>query len=165
MKYITTINEQEYIVEVIDERRVLINNQEYKIDFHPVSDQPVYSMLVDGKSYEAYVYPADETWQVLLRGRQFSIQVEDEREKRLKAASGGIMHSGAEYQLKSPMPGLIVSIPVIEGQQVVKGELLLVLESMKMQNELKSPRDGVVSRIRVKPGASVEQRQTLMTVH
>jgi biotin carboxyl carrier protein len=69
-----------------------------------------------------------------------------------------------EFLLKSPMPGLVVAIPVEEGQEVKKGQVLLILESMKMQNELKAPRDGVVHRIKVKTGETVEQRQTLLSV-
>ena len=62
------------------------------------------------------------------------------------------------------MPGLIVTVPVSEGQTVDQGDVLLILESMKMQNELKSPRSGKVSRVRVKPGDSMEQRDTLLSV-
>jgi biotin carboxyl carrier protein len=62
------------------------------------------------------------------------------------------------------MPGLVVAVVVNEGQEVKKGQVLLILESMKMQNELKSPRDGVVGRVRVNAGESVEQRQTLLSV-
>ncbi|UCH60339.1 MAG: acetyl-CoA carboxylase biotin carboxyl carrier protein subunit, partial [Anaerolineales bacterium] len=63
-----------------------------------------------------------------------------------------------------PMPGLVVSIPVREGQQIEKGDVLVILESMKMQNELKSPRAGTVARVRIENGDSVEQRQTLLSV-
>ena len=62
------------------------------------------------------------------------------------------------------MPGLVVAIPVAEGQEIKKGQVILILESMKMQNELKAPRDGTIGRIRVKAGESVEQRQTLLSV-
>ncbi|MDD2923134.1 MAG: acetyl-CoA carboxylase biotin carboxyl carrier protein subunit, partial [Anaerolineales bacterium] len=62
-------------------------------------------------------------------------------------------------------PGLIVAVPVEEGHEVKKGQVLLILESMKMQNELKAPRDGVMGRIRVKAGESVEQKQTLLSMH
>jgi len=57
-----------------------------------------------------------------------------------------------------------VAIPVGEGQEVQKGDVLVVLESMKMQNELKSPRAGLIARLRVKTGDSVDQHQTLLTV-
>ena len=59
---------------------------------------------------------------------------------------------------------LVVAVPVSEGQEVKAGDVLLILESMKMQNELKSPRDGVVKSIHVGPGASVEQRQKMLSV-
>jgi biotin carboxyl carrier protein len=62
------------------------------------------------------------------------------------------------------MPGLIVTVPVSEGQMVDKGDVLVVLESMKMQNQLKSPRPGKISRVQVKAGDSVEQRDTLLSV-
>jgi biotin carboxyl carrier protein len=62
------------------------------------------------------------------------------------------------------MPGLVVAIPVVEGQEIKKGQVILILESMKMQNEIKAPRDGVIGRIRVKAGESVEQKQTLLSV-
>ncbi len=66
--------------------------------------------------------------------------------------------------MKAPMPGMIVAVLVNEGQIVEKGEVLVVLESMKMQNELKSPKPGRVGRVRVKSGDSVEQKQTLLSV-
>jgi biotin carboxyl carrier protein len=163
MKYVTTIDEKEFVIEIIDEKHIRVNEQVLEVDLMAVSGQPVYSLLIGGKSYEAYVYPEEKDWQVLLRGRQYQAIVEDEREKRLKTA-GGARTEGGEFHLKAPMPGLVVSIPVDEGQEVKKGEVLLILESMKMQNELKSPRDGTVHRIRIKPGESVEQRQTLLSV-
>jgi biotin carboxyl carrier protein len=165
MKYITTVEGKEYQVEVLDEKHVSVDDTVYKIDFESVSGQPVFSMLVDGRSFESYVYPGDEEWQVLLRGRLYQVRVEDEREKRLRAAAGGRVAEGVEFHLKAPMPGLIVAVNVGEGDEVKKGQVLLILESMKMQNELKAPRDGRVNRIRVKPGESVEQKQTLLNVH
>lgn len=164
MKYITTIGGREFEVELIDDDHVIVNGVTYAVDFNSIGDQPVYSMIVDGNSYEAYVYPDDEGWQVLLHGRLFPTTVEDEREKRLRAASAGAVAQRGEFHLKAPMPGLVVAIPVEEGQAIEKGDVLVVLESMKMQNELKAPRDGVISRLRVAKGDSVDQRQTLLSV-
>jgi biotin carboxyl carrier protein len=164
MKYVTTINGQEYEVEIVDERHVRVGDKLLTVDFESVSGQPVYSLILDGKSFESFVYQGDEDWEVLLRGRQYQVKVEDEREKRLRAAAGGGVAEGGEFHLKAPMPGLVVSVPVEEGQEIAKGQVLLILESMKMQNELKAPRDGTVGRIRVKAGESVEQKQTLLSV-
>ena len=83
MKYITTIDGKEFSVEILDEKHVRLNDRILEVDFESVSGQPVYSLIIGGKSYEAYVYPDDKDWQVLLRGRLFHSVVEDEREKRL----------------------------------------------------------------------------------
>jgi biotin carboxyl carrier protein len=164
MIYLTTIGDSEFSVEILDARHVRIGGRTMDVNFESISGQPVYSLLIDGKSYEAYVYQAEDEWQVVLLGQQYQVKVEDERERRLRAAAGGKLEVKGDYQLKAPMPGLIVAVPVEENQQVQKGEVLVVLESMKMQNELRSPRAGRVERIKVKPGESVEQRQTLLSV-
>ena len=165
MKYIATVEGKEILVEVLDDKHVSVNGKVYEVDFESVVDQPVYSLIVDGKSHESYVRPGDDDiWQVLLRGRLYPVSIVDEREKRLRAAAGGGVAETGEFHLKAPMPGLIVAIPVTEGQEVKKGQVLLVLESMKMQNELKAPRDGIVNRIKVKVGESVEQKQSLLGV-
>jgi biotin carboxyl carrier protein len=62
------------------------------------------------------------------------------------------------------MPGLVVAVPVEEGQLVARGDALVILESMKMQNELKAPRQGTVAQVRVRPGERVELNQVLMTL-
>jgi len=164
MKYIATIDGTEYQIEVIDDRHIRIGETVREVDFVAVGNQPVYSLLVDGKSFEAYVYPEEEDWQVLLVGQQFPVKVEEEREKRLSKPPGSSVSQTGEYHLKAPMPGLIVSVAVSEGQVIEKGQVLVILESMKMQNELKSPRAGTVERIRVKAGDSVELKQTLLSV-
>ncbi|MBP6177040.1 MAG: biotin/lipoyl-binding protein [Anaerolineales bacterium] len=165
MKYITTIDNKEYEIEVVDEHHIRIGDRLLQVDFEAVSGQPVFSLIVDGKSYESFVYQGEEDWEVLIRGRQYQVKIEDEREKRLKAAAGGGTVEGGEFHLKAPMPGLVVSVLVAEGEPIQKGQVMIILESMKMQNELKAPRDGVMGRVRVKAGESVEQRQTLLSMH
>jgi biotin carboxyl carrier protein len=164
MKYITTVEDKQFLIEIIDEKHISVDGKVYEVDFESVSGQPVYSLIVDGKSHESYVAPGDQDWQVLLRGRLYPVTVEDEREKRLRTAAGGGVAETGEFHLRAPMPGLVVTILVAEGQAIKKGQVLLILESMKMQNELKSPRDGVIGRIRVKAGETVEQKQTLLSV-
>jgi biotin carboxyl carrier protein len=164
MKYITTVNDKEYTVEIVDEKRIIVNGKKMEVDFESVSGQPVYSLIMGGKSFEAYVNPGEENWEVLLRGRLYAARVEDEREKRLRAAAGGKAAESGEYHLKAPMPGLVVAVPVSEGQKIEKGQVLVILESMKMQNELKSPKAGTVSRIKVKAGDRVEQKTTMISV-
>ena len=164
MKYVTTIDDQAFLIEILDENHILVDGVPFEVDFESVGGQLVYSLLVDGKSFEAHVYPSNGNWQVLLHGVLYNVKVEDEREKRLGASSGGSVAKRGEYFLKAPMPGLVVDVPVSERQNVGKGDILVILESMKMQNELRSPLEGTVSRIQVQPGDSVEQKETLLSV-
>jgi biotin carboxyl carrier protein len=164
MKYVTSIDGHEYLVDIIDEHHVSVDGVVYDVDFMPVGDQPVYSLVVNGESVEAHVYPNEDVWQVLFHGTLFTVCVEDEREKRLRAALAGRVAEHEDFHLKAPMPGMVVFIPVQEGQQVKRGDVLVILESMKMQNELRSPRDGRISRLRVKAGDRVEQKDTMLSV-
>jgi len=165
MKYVTTVDGKEFEIEVVDDHHIRVGDRLLKVDFETISGQPVFSLILDGKSYESFVYQGDEDWEVLIRGRQYQVKIEDERERRLKAAAGGGVAEGGEFHLKAPMPGLVVSVLVEEGQEVKKGQVMLILESMKMQNELKAPRDGVIGRVRIKAGESVEQKQAMLSLH
>ena len=166
MKYATTLNDKTYLIEINDDHSVIVDGVPFAVDFESVNNQPVYSLILNGKSYEAYVAEADvpDELQVLIHGALHTVRVEDEREKRLRAAAGGAATTSGEYHLKAPMPNLIVAVPVDEGQVVEKGDILIILESMKMQNELKSPRAGTVTRVKAKAGDSVEHHQVLVTV-
>jgi biotin carboxyl carrier protein len=164
MRYRTSVDGQGIPVEILDEHRTRIGGQLHAVDFTSVNGQPLYSLLIDGKSFEAYVYPDEDGWQVILVGRQYHVQVVDEREARLDSAKPGPTAADKEFLLRAPMPGLVAAVPVEEGQSVDKGQILLILESMKMQNELRAPRAGKVVNLRAQPGQSVEQKQVLMTV-
>jgi biotin carboxyl carrier protein len=164
MKYSTTIGEKTYSIEINRDGEVTIDGQPYPIDLRAI-DEFTYSLLLDNTSYEALVdMDSDEEVNVLLRGRLYAAQVMDERATRLAKASGGVAASTGEITMKSPMPGLIVAIQINEGDAVKKGQTLIVLESMKMENELKAPRDGTIGSIKVKVRQSVDQHQALLVV-
>ena len=80
MKYITTVGEKQFLVEIIDDRHVSVDGKVYEVDFESVSGQPVYSLIVDGKSHEFVCCAWETNWQVLLRGRLYPVAVVDERE-------------------------------------------------------------------------------------
>ena len=164
MKYITIVNGQEYTIELLDEHRVRINDEVIEVDLVGLGNQPLYSLLAGGKSYEAFVYPDEGSWQVLMQGTLYEVEVIDEREFLLRQQAGSGLAETGPFNLKAPMPGLIVAVPVSVGQDVRKGDVLVILESMKMQNELKSNRDGKVTRVLVEAGQAVEKNQTLVTV-
>ena len=163
MKYIATIDDKQYEIEINDDDRITIDGELVELDFKSMSKgQPIYSLILNGKSYEAMIELTDEGWQVMLRGQMYMIDVEDERQRRLRMATGDTSTQSGELKLKAPMPGLIVDVPVEAGQEVEKGDNLVILESMKMQNEIKSPRDGKVARVNIKAGDSVNQNQVLL---
>ncbi|MEW6718242.1 MAG: biotin/lipoyl-containing protein [Chloroflexota bacterium] len=164
MRYITTIGEKEYLIEIIDQHHVSVDGEVFNVDFTEIKGQLLYSLLINGHSLEALISADNGEWQVLLQGTMYQAQVEDESQKRLKATLGEGTTPSQEFHLKAPMPGLVIAVPVSEDQAVEKGEVLVILESMKMQNELKSPRAGRVCRVRVKEGDNVEQRQTMLCV-
>ena len=160
MRYATTINDHTYVIEINRDGEVTIDGETSSIDLRAI-DEVTYSLLIEHRSHEALIELAGDTMNVLLNGRLYGAQVQDERARRLTQASGGGTHSG-EVQIKSPMPGLIVATPVSEGETVKKGQTVIVLESMKMENELKAPRDGTVAAIKVAPRQNVEQHQVLV---
>jgi biotin carboxyl carrier protein len=164
MKYITTLAGRTFEIEINADDQITVNGQRLSVDFRSVSGQPVYSLIVDGQSHEAYVQATDAGLEVLLQGQLHIVEVEDERQRKLRESSGGPAVHGGEINLRAPMPGLIVAVPVAAGQAVTKGQDLVILESMKMQNELKAPRDGTIGHVRVRQGDSVEQNQVLLTL-
>ena len=164
MKYITTVNGTEFEVEILDEEHVAVNGQVYAVDLAAMNNQPLYSLLADGRSFEGYVYAVNGQWQVLMGGTLYDVLVEDEQIRRLRVAGGGSGRDKGPFTLKAPMPGLVVSVPVEVGQEVQKGDVLVVLESMKMQNELKAPKAGKVTKIKVEAGQAVEQGAAMVVV-
>lgn len=164
MKYVTTVNGQTFEIEVNqNEGRVTVNGEPRAVDYMKISDS-LYSVIIDNASFEVVVELADGDYNVLMLGENYQVNVLDERQQRLARASEGFGVAQGEFNLKSPMPGLIVDVRVQEGQVIDKGHSLIVLESMKMENELKAPRAGTITRIHVRKGESVEQNKVLVTL-
>ncbi len=165
MKYISNVFGEDYEVEILNDNEISLNGKVYQIDFQSISGQPIYSLIADGQSFQAHIFEGDgDEIEILLAGNRYSVRVENEREKRLRAAAGASSGNSGEFILRSPMPGLIVQVPVTDGQKVAQGDVLVILESMKMQNELKSPQEGIVRQIEIKEGQSVEQKQKMLVI-
>lgn len=160
--YYATIQGIEYVVEIKSDTTVTINGNPRMVDFQPLKQGASCSLLVDGRLYEPTVYTENGGWEILINGSQFKVQVEDERERHLRIASGESTIQQGSYILTSPMPGLVIDIPVNQGDQVSEGDVLVILESMKMQNELTAPRDGKVAQIHAKVNDNVERKESLL---
>ena len=160
--YFAEIEGIEYQIEIISESKVVINGTPLAIDYEPLKAGSSCSLLVDGKSFEPNTFQENGGWEILLRGRRFNVKVEDERERRLRLASGQTSVQKGRAVLYSPMPGLVIDIPVKEGDQVEEGDVLVILESMKMQNELRAPKAGVITRIQATINDNVERKEALL---
>ncbi|MBI2083355.1 MAG: biotin/lipoyl-binding protein [Deltaproteobacteria bacterium] len=117
-----------------------------------------YSILVDGHSYEVFVREKNGGYQVDLKGHLIEVLPVGELGKGPSVAA---VQSG---KVKSPMPGRVIGIKVTEGDVVKQGDGLIVVEAMKMENELASPKAGKVSKIVVKVGQTVEAGQELVVI-
>lgn len=164
MKYITTVNDREFTIEIDQEGQISVDGQAYQVDFHQLSEGGILSLLLENRSLEAIVEGRDNGWEVLIQGELYSVQVQDERAYRLAKARGSTVEVTGEVTIKSPMPGLIIAVPVEVGQPISKGDKVIILESMKMENELHAPRDGLITHVYVQAGASVEKGQPLVTI-
>jgi pyruvate carboxylase subunit B len=161
VKYITTVNNQTYEIEINRDGEIFVDGERREVDFTP-GTHTIFSALIDNHSYEAVVESREGLYQVLIVGDLYEVKVTDEREQRLAAAAGFMATD--EDVVTSPMPGLVVAVPVKAGEAVLAGQTVAVLESMKMENELKAPHDGIVTEVHVEPGQSVDGRVPLVTV-
>ena len=144
----------QYTVELLDAE----GQVERTISLDTIRPEPgVLNLMFEGRSVEAGVIPFDDGVEVDIRGISHEIGVLDPRRKALRTAGAGA--SGA---VKTQMPGRIVRVLVSEGDTVEKGQPLLVVEAMKMENELKSPMAGTIRRITVAEGDLVEARAVLV---
>ena len=163
MKYLTIINDKQYEVEVQKDGSVLVNGEPREVDFLALGPS-LYSVIRDDKSHEVVIESNEGMIDVLMQGKMYSGKVLDERAQLMATRGGGVLDDTGEVSIRAPMPGLVVSVPVQEGDEVQEGQTVVILESMKMQNELKTPRDGVVQRISCEEGQSVEQKRVLVTI-
>ncbi len=164
MKYHLNVNDHSYEIEIKREGVVLVNGEERVVDFKSMGEHAIFSLIIDHQSFEAVVEVRDGKYHVMMAGDLYEVDITDDRMLRLAKGRGVSADPTGEVGVKAPMPGLIVKVPVEVGQDVKKGQTVVILESMKMENELKSPRDGTVARIEVTAGQTVEQNKTLVVV-
>ena len=164
MKYFVAIGAQTFEVDV-DGTRVTVNGVALESDLAPVSGTPLYHLLLGGESWTVAAEPLEGTgrWALGLAGERVEVAVEDERAHGMEAVTGKDQRTG-DGTVRAPMPGLVVRIEVAEGQQVDAGTGLVVVEAMKMENELRAPRSGTVRTVHVAVGDAVEKGASLVTL-
>jgi len=163
MKYVTTVNNKRFEIEILADGSITVDGKKRDVDFKALGPA-MYSILAENVSHELTIEEREDEIEVLMRGRLYSNRVLDERALLMAQRSGGMAGDTGEINLKSPMPGLIVAVKVEAGQAVKAGDTIIILESMKMQNELKASRDGTVGNVHVQAGQTVEQNKVLVTI-
>jgi biotin carboxyl carrier protein len=164
MKYIATVKDQEFIIEIDPDRGILIDGEPHEIDYRWLPSGGVSSLLMNNRSISAVIEERSDHWEVLIEGELYPVRVQDERAYRLERMRSTGLQVDGEAIVTSPMPGIIVAVPVAVGDSVRRGDKVIILESMKMENELRAPFDGVVTHVHVAAGASVEKDQPLVGI-
>jgi biotin carboxyl carrier protein len=163
MKYETEIRGQQVSVEFEQsEERILaqVATRDYDLEFFS-PEEGVYTFLDGDRVYEAHVSELDKTsLRVLIGSRVFTTKIIDRKHRR-----PSVEHTiEGRQNLVAPMPGRVVRVLLRAGDAVAAGQGVIVVEAMKMQNEIKSPKSGSVVEIRVGEGATVDANQILAVV-
>ncbi len=161
MKYFARVGEREFEIEIVD-GQILMNGEPVDVDLRQSGAPGLFSALVDGDSYELFVEDQGGAYAVTLRGEQIHVAVQDERSRRLSTGRGGPVLPHGELPVRAPIPGLVIKVLVGEGDQVAEDQPLVILEAMKMENEIRALRAGVVRKVEVAAGDRVEQNALLL---
>ncbi len=161
--YKVTVNESTYSI-VIHQDHLEVDGEPWDWDlvsidnsqFHLISDHGSYHILIDEYDSES------KQVQIKLNGNPFLAQVKDRYDILLEKLGMNQANNQSHQEIKAPMPGKILEIKVKVGQEVKKGDQLIVLEAMKMENIIKAAGDGVVQNIFVESGINVEKNQVLI---
>lgn len=166
MRYLVDTGSEKLTVEITEGSNgpeVVVNDEPISLSLVAENGYRHLLMLLDSLSYDTEVFRSNGRTQVFLLGRQFECRVEDERLARVREVAGAAAAaSGA--RLRAPMPGLVVRILREPGAEVKKGESLIIVEAMKMENELKAPSSGRIVEFQVKQGQAVDKGDLLVTL-
>ena len=162
MRYSVTLGEKRFEV-TIEGDRVTVDGRGYLAELRPSEDY-LRTLSLDGQTWTVPLEARlPGTWIVTSQGDRYEVEVLDERSAELRAlVRTATAHTGPQ-SLKAPMPGLVVKVLANPGEKVIQGESLIVLEAMKMQNELKAAGPATVDAVMVQPGRAVEKGEVLIT--
>jgi biotin carboxyl carrier protein len=165
MAYIATLGDQTHRIEVqeLEEDhlyRIIIDGKEIIVDGRKLTAH-MYSLLVDNQSFTVDVSAKDDNYTVASAGKSFQLRVLDERRTARPGESGGTGRGGGK-EIRSFMPGKVVEVLVAVGDEVSKDQGVLIVEAMKMENEVRATAAGKIKEIRVSPGQAVESGELLI---
>ncbi|WP_316746990.1 acetyl-CoA carboxylase biotin carboxyl carrier protein subunit [Pedobacter gandavensis] len=158
------VNEQYNFDVTVSKENLTVDGKALEIDAKELSANTQH-IIYEHKSYTVEVVEREEGEKqatIRVNGNLYQVEVEDQYDELLKQLGMDSAAAHKVQEIKAPMPGLVLQIMVTEGQEVAKGDSLLVLEAMKMENIIKSPAAGTVKRILVQKGDKVEKNGILI---
>ncbi len=141
--------------------RIQLDGRELLIDA-ALAGANTLTLLMNGRSFEVRRERIQDTLQIFVRGTAYSVSIEDPRSLRSRKRAG--MDDAGPQKLVSSMPGKVVRVLAREGDEVAAGQGLVVVEAMKMQNEVRSPKAGTLIKMLAKPGMNVDAGEVLAIV-
>jgi biotin carboxyl carrier protein len=165
VKYFVTIGAQTIEVDV-DGDRVLVGGEPLDAHLAPLPGTPLYHLLLGGESWTVAAQPleGDGRWAMGVVGERVEVAVQDAQSRETERVAAAAPGAAGPAVVRAPMPGLVVRVEVADGQRVDAGAGLVVVEAMKMENELRAPRAGVVQTVHVTAGQTVEKGVALVTL-
>jgi len=134
------------------------------VDLKQVSGPSLFSLIIDNQSYEVFVEEQEGEYDVLIAGELFRLKVQDEWARRLANIQRKSRIQEGDLPVKAPMPGAVLAVEVAPGDHVERGQGLVILGAMKMENQIKAPRAGVVKSVHCEQGQKVEQGRVLVVL-
>lgn len=165
MKYYTNVNGRPHEVELVErlgKLLVKVDGKEVDVDYCEVDRLGQVAVLLEQKAYGVSIEGGGNDWFVTVAGHLYRVDIEDERERAAHAAERDGRKAGG--LLKSVMPGVVVKLLVKEGERVEADQPVLILEAMKMQNEIKAPAAGVVKKLHVAEREAVGSGAKLLVI-
>lgn len=162
MKYFVRAAGREVVIEV-DGEQVIVDGRVVHAHVTPIPGTPLSHLTIDDRS--ALIAAASEgrgAWSLSSRGERWEVEVIDERTRHIRSLTGEGQPKAGGGVLRAPMPGMVVRVTVEPGQTVAAGTGMVVLEAMKMENELRAPGPATVKAVKVQPGQAVEKGQVLV---
>ncbi len=167
MRYFATLAGKERIVDVEhlagSEYQVVIDGGAPQLVDAQNVEGRVLSLLIDNRSYEVDTEEDGDSLDVLLGDDVYRVELIDDRRHKLRSSRGKFAVTGPVV-IRAPMPGKVVKILAEKGSLVTEGQGVIIIEAMKMENELRAPKAGKVSEIFVTEGQTVENRSNLVSI-
>ena len=158
-----TVNSQTFDIQ-LDKNEISVNSKPFNWDMVEIKDGN-FHILHNHKSYNAEVLEADyqkKSFLIKINNTKYTVSVKDRFDILLDQLGMSNANSAKVNDLKAPMPGLIVDVKVQVGDTIKKGDTILILEAMKMENVLKATGDGIVKAIKISPKQNVEKNQVMI---